>query len=63
MVAHKLPLTPVSGDPTPSHRHTCRQNINAYEIKIKSTLKNYGSLEISIEWGLHRIVLSSFVHV
>jgi hypothetical protein len=28
-------VTPVPEDPTPSHRHTCRQNTDAHEIKIK----------------------------
>ena len=35
-----LSVTPVLEDPTPSHRHTCRQDHNAHEIKINK--KNYG---------------------
>jgi hypothetical protein len=31
----QLSVTPVPGNPTPSNRHTCRQNTNAHEIKIK----------------------------
>ena len=31
----QLSVTPVPGDLTPSHRHTCRQNSNAREIKNK----------------------------
>jgi hypothetical protein len=27
-----LSITPVPGNPTPSHRHTCSQNINVYKI-------------------------------
>jgi hypothetical protein len=30
----QLSITPVSGDLTPSHRHTCQQNINGY-LKLK----------------------------
>lgn len=28
-------MTPVPEDPTPSHRHECRQNSNAHTIKKK----------------------------
>jgi hypothetical protein len=36
MAAHNcLYVTPVLGDLTPSHRHTCIQVINVYKIKIK----------------------------
>jgi hypothetical protein len=35
----QLSVTPVPGDPTPSHRHTCRQNTNAHEIKVNKTFK------------------------
>jgi hypothetical protein len=28
----QMSITPVPGDPTPSHRHTCCQNTNAYKI-------------------------------
>jgi hypothetical protein len=27
-------VTPVSGNPAPPHRQICRQNANAYKIKI-----------------------------
>jgi hypothetical protein len=30
----QLSLSPVPGDQTPSHRHTCRQNTNAYKMNI-----------------------------
>jgi hypothetical protein len=30
----ELSVTPVPGDPTPSHRHICRQNTNAHKIII-----------------------------
>lgn len=29
-----LPKPPVSGDPTPSYRHTCGQNTNVHEIRV-----------------------------
>jgi hypothetical protein len=31
-------MTPVPKAPTASHRHACRQNTNAHEIKIKINL-------------------------
>ena len=36
----QLSVTPVPGDPTLSHRHACRQNTNAYEIKISTFYLN-----------------------
>jgi hypothetical protein len=35
LAAHKLSVTLVPEAPTPSHRHTCRQNVGAYEIFFK----------------------------
>ena len=32
----QLPVTLVSGDLTPSHRHACRQITNVHKIQIKS---------------------------
>jgi hypothetical protein len=37
----QMPVTPVSGNPTPSHRHARRQNTDAHEIKIKKSIKKY----------------------
>jgi hypothetical protein len=34
----QLSVTPVPGDPMPSHRYTCRQNTNAHKIKINKSL-------------------------
>jgi hypothetical protein len=39
----KLSITPVLGNPTPSQRHTCRQNTNVHKIncfKRKTELTN-----------------------
>ena len=48
MAVHKLPVTPVLGYVAPSHRHACRQNISAHEIKINNLYlkKNHDSLEL-----------------
>ena len=34
IILQQLFVTPTSGDPTLSHKHTCRQNTNAHKIKI-----------------------------
>jgi hypothetical protein len=31
-----LSITPIPGNLTPSHRHTCRHNTNVHKIKINS---------------------------
>jgi hypothetical protein len=36
----QLSVGPVPGDLTPAHRHTFRQNTNAYKIKINKIIKN-----------------------
>lgn len=41
-----MSVTPVSGHPTPSPRHACRQNTNVHEIKISKLFFKIRPLEI-----------------
>jgi hypothetical protein len=44
MAAHDC-LTSVPGNPTPSHRHTCRQNTSVYKNTNNKLLKTINTLQ------------------